>query len=144
MTPCCNHLGRCSYALCTRARISLAVDNLLARIASFILFTGIDKNADLLASHRKTYPNFIFLEQNIPPFKGLRDNVFDFVITFVFGLVIDLTLTFSSMSNEYIGTHSSTQRVEFTMPNMKNYNQPKTMEVKPAINWVANSSNKSE
>ena len=31
--PCCNHLGRFSYALCTRARISLAVDSLLARIA---------------------------------------------------------------------------------------------------------------
>lgn len=45
-------------------------------------YTGIDKNSDLLASHRKQYPNFTFLEQNIPPFKGIEDNTFDFVITF--------------------------------------------------------------
>jgi ubiquinone/menaquinone biosynthesis C-methylase UbiE len=45
-------------------------------------YTGIDKNADLLASHRKQYPNFTFLEQNIPPFEGIADNQFDFVITF--------------------------------------------------------------
>jgi hypothetical protein len=73
-----------------------------------------------------------------------RSNLPDFAKFAHDSKYIDLTLTFSSMSNEYIGTHSSTQRVEFTMPNMKNYNQPKTMEVKPAINWVANSSNKSE
>ncbi len=45
-------------------------------------YTGIDKNAELLASHRKQYPNFTFLEQNIPPFEGIADNQFDFVITF--------------------------------------------------------------
>jgi len=45
-------------------------------------YTGIDKNSDLLASHRKQYPNFTFLEQNIPPFKGIEDNSFDYVITF--------------------------------------------------------------
>lgn len=45
-------------------------------------YTGIDKNSELLASHRKQYPNFTFLEQNIPPFNGIEDNTFDFVITF--------------------------------------------------------------
>ena len=45
-------------------------------------YTGIDKNSELLASHRKAYPNFTFLEQNIPPFQGIEDNTFDFVITF--------------------------------------------------------------
>ncbi|MGB0521513.1 MAG: class I SAM-dependent methyltransferase [Flammeovirgaceae bacterium] len=45
-------------------------------------YTGIDKNSKLLASHQKQYPNFTFLEQNIPPFRGIEDNTFDFVITF--------------------------------------------------------------
>lgn len=45
-------------------------------------YTGIDKNKELLASHRKDYPTFTFLEQNIPPFEGLADNTFDFVVTF--------------------------------------------------------------
>src|SRR5210317_572368 len=35
-TPCCNHLGRFSYASCRRDRISLAVAALFARIATFI------------------------------------------------------------------------------------------------------------
>jgi hypothetical protein len=35
ITPCCNHLGRCSYPSCNRPRISLAVDDLFARIATF-------------------------------------------------------------------------------------------------------------
>lgn len=45
-------------------------------------YTGIDKNQELLASHRQTYPKFTFLEQNMPPLKGLADNTFDYVITF--------------------------------------------------------------
>ena len=45
-------------------------------------YTGIDKNSELLASHRKQYPTFTFLEQNIPPFVGIEDNTYDFVITF--------------------------------------------------------------
>ena len=52
--------------------IAQAVDN----------YTGIDKNSQLLASHQKQYPDFTFLEQNIPPFVGIEDNTYDFVITF--------------------------------------------------------------
>ena len=45
-------------------------------------YTGIDKNTELLKQHTQTYPNFTFLNQNIPPFEGIEDNTFDFVISF--------------------------------------------------------------
>ncbi len=75
-----------------------------------------------------------------------RSNLPDFAKFAHDSKYIDLTLTFSSMSNEYVGTHSSTQRIEFTMPETaSSYSkQAETIQVKPAINWVANSSNKSE
>jgi len=37
ITPCCNHLGKCSYANCKRPRRSRAVAALFARIATFTL-----------------------------------------------------------------------------------------------------------
>lgn len=70
-----------------------------------------------------------------------RSNLPDFAKFANDSKYIDLTLTFSSISNEYIGTHSATQRIEFTMPDTE---QAKTMQVKPTINWVAKNSNKSE
>ena len=33
ITPCCNHLGKFSYANCNLPNISLAVDDLFAKIA---------------------------------------------------------------------------------------------------------------
>ena len=39
--PCCNHLGKFSYASCNLLNISLAVDDLLASIAMFEL--GLNK-----------------------------------------------------------------------------------------------------
>ena len=39
-TPCCNHFGKFSYANCNLPKISLAVDDLLARIA--ILELGLN------------------------------------------------------------------------------------------------------
>jgi hypothetical protein len=36
LTPCCSQRGRCSYASCTRPRISLAVSPLLARRATVL------------------------------------------------------------------------------------------------------------
>ena len=35
--PCCNHLGKFSYANCKRPKISLAVDDLFASIAKLEL-----------------------------------------------------------------------------------------------------------
>src|SRR6056300_1299174 len=35
ITPCCNQLGKCSYANCNLDNKSLAVDALLAKIATF-------------------------------------------------------------------------------------------------------------
>ena len=45
-------------------------------------YTGIDKNLKLLKHHSKAYPDFNFLNQNIPPFESIPDNTFDFVISF--------------------------------------------------------------
>ena len=39
-TPCCNHFGKFSYASCSLPNISLAVEDLLARIA--ILQLGLN------------------------------------------------------------------------------------------------------
>ena len=36
-TPCCNHLGKFSYASCNLPNKSLAVDDLFASMATFIL-----------------------------------------------------------------------------------------------------------
>ena len=68
-----------------------------------------------------------------------RSNLPDFAKFANDSKYIDLTLTFSSISNEYIGTHSATQRIEFTMPGSKDMDteQAETMQVKPTINWVA-------
>ena len=41
ITPCCNHFGKFSYANCTLPKISLAVEDLLARMA--ILLFGLNR-----------------------------------------------------------------------------------------------------
>lgn len=45
-------------------------------------YTGIDKNAELLAQLRETYPDLHFIHQNIPPLTGVADQQYDFVVTF--------------------------------------------------------------
>jgi ubiquinone/menaquinone biosynthesis C-methylase UbiE len=45
-------------------------------------YTGIDKEGGLLAVHRKNYPNFTFLDQNMPPFANVADNSIDWLVTF--------------------------------------------------------------
>ena len=45
-------------------------------------FTAIDKNKDLIELLSQKYPSFYFIQQNIPPFDGLADNSFDFVVSF--------------------------------------------------------------
>ncbi|MBT34000.1 MAG: SAM-dependent methyltransferase [Thalassobius sp.] len=45
-------------------------------------YTGIDKNEELLALHRKTYPNFKFISKNIPPLDFIESNSIDTVISF--------------------------------------------------------------
>ena len=40
-TPCCNHLGKFSYASCNLPNKSLAVDDLFASMATFILSLNI-------------------------------------------------------------------------------------------------------
>ena len=45
-------------------------------------YTAIDKNKELLDSLRQQYPTLQFIHQHIPPLKGLKDNSFDYVVTF--------------------------------------------------------------
>ncbi len=45
-------------------------------------YTAIDKNAALLQTLRKAYPNLNFIEAHIPPLHGLADNNFDTVVSF--------------------------------------------------------------
>ena len=45
-------------------------------------YTGIDKNAELIASLQQAYPQSTFIQANIPPLKGLADNSFDYIVTF--------------------------------------------------------------
>jgi len=45
-------------------------------------YTGIDKNEKLLALHKQTYPDFDFIVKSIPPMSFLKDNTYDFVISF--------------------------------------------------------------
>ncbi|WP_041258496.1 class I SAM-dependent methyltransferase [Fibrella aestuarina] len=45
-------------------------------------YTGIDKNADLIAALSKAYPESTFIQANIPPLGTLADNTFDYIVTF--------------------------------------------------------------
>lgn len=45
-------------------------------------YTGIDKNADLIQSLQREYPQSTFIAANIPPLNHLADNTFDFIVTF--------------------------------------------------------------
>lgn len=45
-------------------------------------YTAIDKNDKLIAWLSEQYKDFTFHSQNIPPFTGLPDNTFDFVVSF--------------------------------------------------------------
>lgn len=45
-------------------------------------YTGIDKNADLIAALSAAYPASTFIATNIPPLAGLADTTFDYIVTF--------------------------------------------------------------
>ena len=45
-------------------------------------YTGIDKNEKLLERLQAAYPDFHFRHQSIPPLTGVKDNSFDYVVTF--------------------------------------------------------------
>ena len=45
-------------------------------------YTAIDKNDELIALLSDKYKDFTFISQNIPPFTGLEDNTYDFVVSF--------------------------------------------------------------
>lgn len=45
-------------------------------------YTGIDKNAELIADLSQHYPHAKFIQANIPPLSGLADNTFDYIVTF--------------------------------------------------------------
>lgn len=45
-------------------------------------YTGIDKNAELIAALSKAYPESTFIQANIPPLGTLADNTFDYIVTF--------------------------------------------------------------
>ncbi len=45
-------------------------------------YTGVDKNEPLMTKLKAEYPNFEFIDMFLPPLKGLKDNSFDFVVTF--------------------------------------------------------------
>ena len=55
---------------------------LSAILSSCDTYTAIDKNEKLLALLRKTYPRHHFIHQSFPPFSGISDNSFDYVISF--------------------------------------------------------------
>lgn len=44
-------------------------------------YTAIDKNDSLISHHQAKYPNYRFINSFVPPFVGLEDNQFDFVVT---------------------------------------------------------------
>lgn len=45
-------------------------------------YTAIDKNDKLIAWLSDQHKDFTFISQNIPPFTGLEDNAYDFVVSF--------------------------------------------------------------
>jgi ubiquinone/menaquinone biosynthesis C-methylase UbiE len=45
-------------------------------------YTAIDKNQNLIEQLQKEYPQNTFIAQNIPPFSTLKDNTYDFVVSF--------------------------------------------------------------
>jgi 2-polyprenyl-3-methyl-5-hydroxy-6-metoxy-1,4-benzoquinol methylase len=45
-------------------------------------YTGIDKNEELLKVLQQDYPQLNFVYQHIPPFTGIADNTFDYIVTF--------------------------------------------------------------
>ena len=45
-------------------------------------YTAIDKNTELIAYLSQQYPQFHFIDKHIPPFEGLPDNAYDFVVSF--------------------------------------------------------------
>lgn len=45
-------------------------------------YTGIDKNTELMKSLAERFPQHTFLDQHLPPLKGLPDNTFDYIVTF--------------------------------------------------------------
>ena len=45
-------------------------------------YTAIDKNDYLIGNLSKEYPDIKFINENIPPFKGIADNSFDSIVTF--------------------------------------------------------------
>jgi 2-polyprenyl-3-methyl-5-hydroxy-6-metoxy-1,4-benzoquinol methylase len=45
-------------------------------------YTGIDKNAELIAALSAAYPEATFIQANIPPLGTLADNSFDYIVTF--------------------------------------------------------------
>ncbi|MDO1446310.1 class I SAM-dependent methyltransferase [Rhodocytophaga aerolata] len=45
-------------------------------------YTGIDKNEELLKVLQRDYPQLNFIYQHIPPFTGIADNTFDYIVTF--------------------------------------------------------------
>jgi ubiquinone/menaquinone biosynthesis C-methylase UbiE len=44
-------------------------------------YTAIDKNDKLIAHHSKKYPTYKFINAVVPPFVGLADHSFDFVVS---------------------------------------------------------------
>ncbi|MDX2305879.1 MAG: class I SAM-dependent methyltransferase [Microscillaceae bacterium] len=51
-------------------------------VANSSTYTAIDKNKKLIDQLSQQYPSLTFIEQHIPPFKGIADNNFDFVVSF--------------------------------------------------------------
>lgn len=49
---------------------------------SKIDYTALDKNEALLNHLSQKYPSYHFIHTNVPPFAGIKDNSFDFVIAF--------------------------------------------------------------
>lgn len=45
-------------------------------------YTGIDKNAELIAQLRQTYPAAQFVQQNVPPMTGIATGSYDCVVAF--------------------------------------------------------------
>ncbi|MCH5683176.1 class I SAM-dependent methyltransferase [Niabella sp. W65] len=64
-------------------------------------FVTIDKfENDNVAPLLQKYPNIKFLKMNIPPFEGIPDNTFDFVITFQ---VIEHIKTINYLPKKFTG-----------------------------------------
>jgi 2-polyprenyl-3-methyl-5-hydroxy-6-metoxy-1,4-benzoquinol methylase len=47
-----------------------------------IQYTALDKNEALLNHLSQKYPTYTFIHTNVPPFEGIEDNKFDFVVAF--------------------------------------------------------------